>query len=69
MDRERPSVRWEYNKPPRDIDDRIRRIIDDAVEAWHDSDDPRPLHEYLGMTWEEYKQYMSPGPSTYLDEF
>jgi hypothetical protein len=28
--------------------------IDDYVDAWHDSDDPRELHEFLGMTWDEY---------------
>jgi hypothetical protein len=28
--------------------------IEDFVEAWHTSDDPRELHEYLGLTWDEY---------------
>jgi hypothetical protein len=30
--------------------------IDDFVEAWHESgdDETRELHEYLGLTWEEY---------------
>jgi hypothetical protein len=28
--------------------------IEDFVEAWHQSDDERELHEYLGLTWEEY---------------
>jgi hypothetical protein len=30
--------------------------IDDYVEAWHESgnDETRELHEYLGLTWEEY---------------
>ena len=28
--------------------------IDDFVEAWHEGDDPRDLHDYLGLTWEEY---------------
>ena len=26
----------------------------DAVDAWHESDDLRPLHIFLGMTIEEY---------------
>jgi hypothetical protein len=32
------------------------RLLDDHVEAWHQSplSDPTPLHEYLGMTWDEY---------------
>jgi hypothetical protein len=30
--------------------------LDDYVDAWHESgdDETRELHEYLGMTWEEY---------------
>lgn len=29
--------------------------IDDLVHEWHTSpDDNGELHEYLGMTWEEY---------------
>lgn len=31
------------------------RLLDDLVEKWHNSpDDGKPLHEYLGMTWDEY---------------
>jgi hypothetical protein len=28
--------------------------LDDWVERWHDGDSKLELHEYLGMTWEEY---------------
>jgi hypothetical protein len=29
--------------------------ISAAIEAWHDDPDTTlPLHEYLGMTWEQY---------------
>jgi hypothetical protein len=28
--------------------------IDDFIEQWHESDSEKELHEYLGMTWEEY---------------
>jgi hypothetical protein len=28
--------------------------IEDFVEAWHEGDDPRELHEYLGLSWDEY---------------
>ena len=29
--------------------------IDDWVDAWHtDTNGEEPLHEFLGMTWEEY---------------
>jgi hypothetical protein len=28
--------------------------IDDFVDAWHEGDDPRELHEFLGLTWDEY---------------
>jgi hypothetical protein len=28
--------------------------IEDFVETWHKGDDPRELHDYLGLTWDEY---------------
>jgi hypothetical protein len=31
--------------------------IDDYIDAWHDSDSDLELHEYLGMTWEEYSAW------------
>lgn len=31
--------------------------LDDFVEEWHDRyNGDKPLHEFLGMTWEEYQQ-------------
>lgn len=34
--------------------------IEDAVDEWHRLNDPSlPLHEYLGMSWEEYKYRLS----------
>lgn len=35
------------------------RSIDDAIDAWHDNPDPHigSLHEYLGLTWDEYKTW------------
>ncbi len=32
--------------------------IDDFIDAWHNSNSNVPLHEYLGMTMEEYKTYV-----------
>lgn len=32
--------------------------IDDVVDAWHDSDDPRTLREYLGFSNEEYQCWL-----------
>jgi hypothetical protein len=29
--------------------------IDDFVERWHQGDAAEALHEYLGMTWDEYR--------------
>jgi hypothetical protein len=38
--------------------------IDDAIEAWHaDKRAEGELHEYLGMTWEEYTAFVAK-PST-----
>jgi hypothetical protein len=31
--------------------------IDDYIELWHDSDSDSPLHEYLGLTWDEYRAW------------
>lgn len=28
------------------------------VREWQDSDDPRPLHEFLGYTWEQYEEHL-----------
>ncbi|MFL6202755.1 MAG: hypothetical protein ACJ76J_26600 [Thermoanaerobaculia bacterium] len=32
--------------------------IDDFVELWHESGSALPLHEFLGMTWEEYSAWV-----------
>ena len=34
--------------------------IDNYVDAWHDSgpDETRKLHEFLGMTWDEYARWV-----------
>ncbi|WP_107316338.1 hypothetical protein [Achromobacter xylosoxidans] len=35
--------------------DVLENEIDDFVDAWHEGDgEGLELHEYLGMTWEEY---------------
>ena len=37
--------------------------LDDYVDAWCDSgdDETRDLYEYLGMTWEQWRQWGSTG--------
>lgn len=46
-------------------------ILDNMIDAWHDSgpDEVRSLHEYLGMTWDEYKSWTETTivPQSYLD--
>jgi len=32
--------------------------IDDFVDQWHDSDDDRPIEEFLGLTLEEYAAWV-----------
>jgi len=32
--------------------------VDDFVEAWHEGEDARDLHEYLGLTWDEYALFV-----------
>jgi hypothetical protein len=31
---------------------------DDFVDRWSDSQDSRPLHEFLGMSWDEYSLWV-----------
>ena len=33
--------------------------IDDFIERWHNSDDPRELHDYLGMSTDEYAAWVA----------
>ncbi len=36
--------------------------IDDVVAAWHDDESITvPLHEYLGMTWDQYGAWFVSG--------
>lgn len=54
---------------------RVSTHLDDLVEEWHNSvpiDDGRyvPLHQHLGMTWEEYSEWVSHGkiPDRYFED-
>ena len=38
--------------------------IDDFVDEWHDSDGDKSLSEFLGMTEEEYKLWVTKGDSS-----
>lgn len=33
--------------------------IDDFIEKWHQSDSSEELHEFLGMTWNEYAAWVA----------
>ena len=33
--------------------------IEDFIELWHDGTGPEPLHEFLGMTREEYSLWLN----------
>ncbi|MFI8977193.1 hypothetical protein ACIGO9_30220 [Nocardia asteroides] len=35
----------------------ISNAIGCLVEHWHDSEDPRPLHEFLGMTGHQFSRW------------
>jgi hypothetical protein len=39
--------------------------IDDQIDEWHDGDSPLPLHEYLGMTKEEFYYWILLGQAKY----
>jgi hypothetical protein len=33
--------------------------IDDFIDNWHDNDSGETLHDYLGLTWQEYSLWVS----------
>lgn len=33
--------------------------IHDFIDEWHDGDYPNELHEFLGMSWDEYSRWVS----------
>ena len=35
--------------------------FEDAIEEWHRSDSEQSLHEHLGLTWEQYCDYVEHG--------
>lgn len=39
----------------------IPDYIDDAIDTWHNSGGNESLHEFLGMTWQEYKDWVESG--------
>lgn len=42
--------------------------IDDKIDEWHAGDTGVPLHEYLGMTHEEYKHFLENTTQSLKDE-
>jgi hypothetical protein len=37
--------------------------IDDEIDAWHEADTTMPLHEWLGLTSDEYQLYVQEAAS------
>lgn len=45
--------------------------MDRMIDEWHEMDDDgRPLREYLGVSYEEYKEYIEKGtlPKKFADK-
>lgn len=40
------------------------RVMEVLVEHWHESDTGMELHDWLGMTWEQYAEYVQSGEAT-----
>lgn len=40
--------------------------VDDYVEKWHQGDSEEDLHDYLGLTWNEYIEWVA--HNSYLQE-
>lgn len=38
--------------------DALLEDIDDYIDEWHDSDSDEDLHDFLGMTFEEYSAWV-----------
>ena len=38
--------------------------IDDYIDRWHEGDSDKPLHEYLGLTFDEYSDWLTTGDFT-----
>lgn len=33
--------------------------LDNLIDEWHEGEDPRPLHEFLGMTLRQYEIWVT----------
>lgn len=42
-------------------DDTRLKAFEDAIDAWHGSDSEQSLHEHLGLTWDQYCDYVEHG--------
>ena len=40
--------------------------IDDEIDAWHEADTTMPLHEWLGLTPDEYQLYVEKPASIHI---
>lgn len=40
--------------------------IEDFVERWHETDADGELHEFLGMSWEEYSLWVAHADNIYI---
>lgn len=50
----------------------MRDVFDEEIGKWHEGASPgKPLHEHLGMTWEEYAWWATHGevPERMREEF
>ncbi len=41
-----------------DDTDLYNEALNDLVDEWHESDSVQELYEYIGMTWEEYSDWV-----------
>lgn len=54
LSRERDEARAEVGRLKHKLQDARDRLVD----AWHDGDSQQPLHEFLGMGYDEYKRWV-----------
>lgn len=38
-------------------DKEMEEFLDNKIDEWHDGNSSLPLHDYLRMSWEEYRTW------------
>lgn len=73
--KETKAERYKKTRPLMTFMEMVRRKIvtwndiDDFIDLWHKTDTGCSLHEYLGMSWEEYSLWLENPELAYHIEY